>query len=89
MGLIFVTMLGAILGWLSSIIRRVENSRAFSRNIIAGVIGAWLGGISSNPLLGKEISWLGSVSVDALLISLIGALALLLSVNLLHRSEMR
>lgn len=54
MGLIFVTMLGAVMGWLSSIIRRADNSRIFSRNIIAGVIGAWLGGISINPLLGKD-----------------------------------
>jgi len=89
MGLIFVTLLGAILGWISSIIRRVENSRGVSRNIIAGVEGACLGGISSKPFLGKEISLPGSRSVEVMLISLVGALALLLSITLLHRSEMR
>ena len=73
MGLIFVTLLGAILGWISSIIRRVDNTRGLSRNIIAGIAGAWLGGISSKSMFGNEISLLQSASVDALLISLIGA----------------
>lgn len=89
MGLIFFTMLGAILGWVVTILFKQGNLRALKRNAIAGILGALLGGIVSNPLLEQHNSLLGAASVEALLISLIGSLALLLSVNLLHRSEMR
>lgn len=53
MGLIFYTMLGAILGWIATIVRQASNSRALRRNVLSGIGGALAGAISSKMLTDK------------------------------------
>ena len=52
MGLVFLVVLGGILGWLAAIINRTENARGMLRNLVAGVGGALLTGLVLAPLLG-------------------------------------
>ena len=83
MGLVFLVVIGGMLGWLAAIIARAETGAARMRNILIGVAGALVAGLAVNPLLGEGNLLDGQYSVNALLIALAGSVALLLAVNLL------
>ena len=89
MGLIFLILLGLVLGWLATIILQAGNSRNLMVNLTSGVGGAILAGIVINPLIGLGNLLRGAYSVEALLVSFAGAISLLVAVNLLQRGEMR
>ena len=57
-------------------------------NVAAGVAGALVTGVLVNPLIGKGSVIAGGVSAEALLLSMLGALVLIVSVNFLHRREL-
>lgn len=89
MGLIFLILLGLVLGWLATIILQTGNARNLMVNLASGVGGAILAGIVINPLIGLGNLLRGAYSVEALLVSFGGAIFLLVAVNLLQRGEMR
>ena len=89
MGLIFLITMGSVLGWLATIIRRAADSHALSVNVAAGIGGAFVAALIINPLLGKGQLLEGAYTAGALLICLAGSVVVLISVNLLHRSEIR
>lgn len=82
MGLIFLIVVGAVLGWLAAIVTRSENLGGILRNVSAGIAGACLAGLVINPLVGAGSLLEGGYSVSALLISLLGSILLLVLVNL-------
>ena len=83
MGLVFLVVIGGMLGWLAAIIARAETGAARMRNILIGVAGALVAGLAVNPLLGEGNLLDGQYSVNALLVALAGSVALLLALNLL------
>lgn len=87
MGLIFLIMLGAVLGWLATIILRIVGRESLKVNVVAGIGGALIAGLVINPLLGEGNLLSGGYSAEALLISFAGSVLALISVNLLHCSE--
>ncbi|TIX48942.1 GlsB/YeaQ/YmgE family stress response membrane protein [Alteraurantiacibacter aquimixticola] len=89
MGLIFLILLGAVLGWLVTIVVSRGRMRELKLNVLLGTGGSLLTGLVINPLIGVGSLLRGTYSVEALLISFVGSLLLLVSVNLLRRSEMR
>lgn len=89
MGLIFLVMLGAVLGWIAAIILRVRRHGELEINITTGVGGALIAGLIINPLIGEGNMLHGGYSVEALLVSVGGSLVMLVSVNLLRCSELR
>jgi uncharacterized membrane protein YeaQ/YmgE (transglycosylase-associated protein family) len=82
-GLVFLVVIGGMLGWLAAIIARAESGTARMRNILIGIVGALVAGLAVNPLLGEGNLLAGQYSVNALLIALAGSVALLLALNLL------
>lgn len=80
MGLIILIVVGAILGWLASIITRAEDRQGILLNVGAGVIGALLAGIATN---GSSI--LLGISAIALFASFAGAVVLLAVVFAVRR----
>ena len=89
MGLIFLIVMGGILGWLAAIVLRVDDKDALWINISAGLAGALTAGILVNPLIGNGNLLAGAYSVDGLLVSLLGSVLLVVSVNLLRGAELR
>lgn len=82
MGVVFLVVVGATLGWLTAILMQAENAWGMLRNGAVGIGGALLAGLGLNPLLGQGDLLHGSYSVDALLVSLAGSVMLLCMVNL-------
>ena len=89
MGLVFLVVLGAILGWLAAIITRAQSVRAMFWNVAAGVAGALGTGLVVGPLLGLGSILDGRYSIDGLLTALAGAIVVLFAVNVLRNREVR
>lgn len=89
MGLVFLIVIGGMLGWLAAIIVRAESGAARLRNILIGIAGALVTGLVVNPLVGGSNLLEGQYNIDALLIALTGSVAVLLAVNLWRDGELR
>lgn len=89
MGLIFLLVLGMAMGWLATIILQTGEKLALLVNVASGIAGALLAGTIINPLIGMGNVLHGGHSAKALLVSLGGAIAVLVAVNLLRYREMR
>ena len=89
MGLVFLIVIGAILGWLAAIIARTATAQGLLLNLAGGIGGALLAGLVINPLLGGGDLLAGNYSVGSLLTALIGSVVLLLAVNLWRDGELR
>jgi uncharacterized membrane protein YeaQ/YmgE (transglycosylase-associated protein family) len=89
MGLLFLLVLGAILGWLAAIVLDAESLRGLARNIGSGIAGALLAGLLVSPLAGRGSLLAETYSVGALMLSLVGALLAITFVNLFQRGELR
>ena len=89
MGVVFLIVVGGILGWLAAIIMRIEEARGIWRNVTAGIGGALVTGLVVGPLLGVGTVLDGRHSITGLLTALAGSIVLLLAVNLLRIRELR
>jgi uncharacterized membrane protein YeaQ/YmgE (transglycosylase-associated protein family) len=78
-------IVGAVLGWLASLIMRRDANQGFLLDIVVGIVGAFLGGLLLAPLFGTGTINSGDFSLSGLLVSLLGAIVLLAIVNLFRR----
>ncbi|WP_170003691.1 GlsB/YeaQ/YmgE family stress response membrane protein [Pseudopontixanthobacter vadosimaris] len=79
MALLLLIAVGAILGWLASIILQLDEFQELALNMAAGIGGALVFGVMAN----RE-SILHGISGTALLLSTLGAIASLIAVNSLR-----
>jgi uncharacterized membrane protein YeaQ/YmgE (transglycosylase-associated protein family) len=77
MGLVFLIVIGGMLGWLAAIVTRAESAPARARNILAGIAGALVTGLVINPLIGAANLLEASTTSTRLLIALAGSAVLL------------
>jgi len=89
MGLVFLIVLGAILGWLVAIILNAETREGLARNIGTGVVGALLSGLLVSPMAGRGSLLAETYSVGALMVSLVGSLLAIICVNLFPLRKLR
>lgn len=74
MGIIAWIILGALSGWIASMIMKKNESMGAIANIITGIIGAFIGGIVFNLIGADKVTGLNLYSV---LVSVVGACILL------------
>ena len=90
MGLLFMIVVGAILGWLAAIILKIEVPRGILLNMGAGVVGALLAGLFVGPLvLGGTTLLSGYYGIGSLLLSLVGSLLVIAAFNVFWRRQLR
>jgi len=87
-GLVFLIVIGGMLGWLAAIITRADSGPARLRNVLIGIAGALVTGLVINPLLGGSNLLDGQYRIDSLVIALTGSMVLLLLVNLWRDGEL-
>jgi uncharacterized membrane protein YeaQ/YmgE (transglycosylase-associated protein family) len=87
MGLVFLVVVGGMLGWLAAIVMRMEDTRGIAQNVAVGIAGALVAGLVVHPLLGGGNLLEGRYSVDSLLTALFGSIVVLIAVNLLSHRE--
>ena len=89
MGVVFMVVVGGVLGWLASIVARVETFKEIAINLGTGIAGAILTDILISPLLSNNSVFGGTNSVPTLLMSLLGSVLLLLAVNFIRIYQLR
>ena len=89
MGIIILLVVGGVLGWLASIIMRTDAQQGIFLNVVVGIVGAMLAGLVISPLVGVPAITTGSYTIGTLLVSLVGAVALLAIVNMFRRGAVR
>ena len=83
-------LVGALIGWLASMVMRTDAQQGGLLNIVVGIVGAMLGGFLL-PLLGFGGSTINNndFSVSGLFVAFVGAVILLAIVNLAQRGRVR
>jgi uncharacterized membrane protein YeaQ/YmgE (transglycosylase-associated protein family) len=81
--LIFWILLGALAGWIASMIMGRNAQMGALANIIVGIIGALIGGFIMNSLGGPGVTGFNFYSI---LVAIGGAVVLLLIVGLFRRA---
>ena len=76
---------GAVIGWIASLVMHTDAQQGTLLNIVVGVVGALIAGLLLNqPTINQNV-----FNLNALVISLIGAIILLAVVNLVRRGRLR
>jgi uncharacterized membrane protein YeaQ/YmgE (transglycosylase-associated protein family) len=76
---------GAVIGWIASLVMHTDAQQGTILNIVVGVLGALIAGLLLNqPTINQNV-----FNLNALVISLIGAIVLLAVVNLVRRGRLR
>ncbi|MDP1547011.1 MAG: GlsB/YeaQ/YmgE family stress response membrane protein [Anaerolineales bacterium] len=78
-------IVGAVIGWVASLIMKTNSRQGLLADIIVGIVGAFLAGIFLSPLFGIGTINEGDFSIPALLVSLGGAV-ILLAISKLFRN---
>jgi uncharacterized membrane protein YeaQ/YmgE (transglycosylase-associated protein family) len=89
MNIIIWLIVGALVGWLASIVMKTNAQQGWLLNIIVGVVGALVAGWFLAPLFGTGTINQGDFSLSALIVSFLGAVILLGVVNLIRRGRVR
>jgi uncharacterized membrane protein YeaQ/YmgE (transglycosylase-associated protein family) len=71
-------VVGALVGWAASIIMRTNNRQGLISDVLVGIVGAFIGGFFLSPLFGIGTINDGDFSIPAVLVSLGGAVLVLL-----------
>ena len=74
--------LGALAGWLASIIMRTNAEQGAAGNIIVGIIGAIIGGFVSRALGGPDVT---GFNITSVIVATVGAVILLFILRLFRR----
>lgn len=88
LGILLLIVAGALLGWLASIVARVESGPGILVNVAVGIGGTLVAGLVVNPLVGSGNILEGQFGLLALFVALAGAVSLLALVNLLRRDAL-
>ena len=84
MGLLILLVVGALLGWLATIILRIEDGRSILANALVGVLGSLIvGAIAGNGAV------FGTVSGVALLWAVLGSVVAIDLFNLVRQRAYR
>ncbi len=82
-------VLGAIAGWLASIVAGRNSQQGCLMNIIVGIVGAAIGGVIYNLFTGQgftfDFSTFDITSFGGFITAVIGAILLLIVVNIFTR----
>lgn len=81
--IIFWVLLGALAGWIASMIMGRDASMGAGANIVVGIIGAIIGGLIMNALGGPGVT---GFNIYSILVAIGGAVVLLFIVGLFRRA---
>lgn len=86
MNFIIWLIVGGLIGWVASVLMGTDNRQSLVLNVVVGIAGAFLGGWLLSGLFGTSTINQGNFSMMSLIVSLIGAVALLALLKLVRRA---
>ena len=85
MGIIAWIVLGALAGWIASIIMKTNEEQGAIGNIVVGIVGAVIGGFLVSALTGSE--GVTGFNLTSLLVAILGAVILLAILKAVRRPK--
>jgi uncharacterized membrane protein YeaQ/YmgE (transglycosylase-associated protein family) len=85
MGIIAWIIFGALAGWVASMIMGTNRRQGCLLDIVVGVVGAFIGGFVVEVLTGRNFN--ARFNLSSFIVAVIGAVILLLVLNLLRRAR--
>ncbi len=83
-------VMGALIGWLASMVMRTDAQQGPILNIVVGIVGAFIGGLVFSLLgIGGTSINDGAFNLTSLIVSFVGAVILLAIVNMVRRGAPR
>ncbi|CAN5641440.1 GlsB/YeaQ/YmgE family stress response membrane protein [soil metagenome] len=79
MNILLWILFGALVGWIASIIMRTNAEQGALGNIVVGIIGAFIGGMIANTMLGAGFE---AFTLAGFVFSVLGAVILLFLMRL-------
>ena len=89
MNLILWLVVGGLIGWQASVFMGTDARQGIILNVTVGIIGAVLGGWLLGALVGAGSINQSDFSVPGVLVSLLGAIVLLILVKFVRRGALR
>ena len=84
MGIVSWIILGGVAGWLASIIMKRNDQMGCITNIVAGIVGAFVGGWVFSFFGGASVTGL---NLTSLIVAFVGAVIVLGIVNLIFKPK--
>jgi uncharacterized membrane protein YeaQ/YmgE (transglycosylase-associated protein family) len=75
MNLIGWLIIGALAGWIASMIMGTDAQQGWVMNIVVGIVGAFIGGFLYSMLTGTDLG--GPFNIITLIVAIVGAIILL------------
>lgn len=82
MGILSWIIIGGLAGWIGSMITGNNEEMGFVKNVVVGIIGAFIGGLVFNMIGGYGIT---GFNLWSLVVAIIGSVILLGIINLMTR----
>jgi uncharacterized membrane protein YeaQ/YmgE (transglycosylase-associated protein family) len=89
MNFIIWIIVGGVIGWLASIVMKTDAKQGLFLNVVVGIVGAFIAGWFLGPMMGTTTINQSNFSLPSLGVSFVGAVILLLIVNLIRRGTAR
>ena len=89
MNVIVWQVMGGVIGWLASLVMKVDDQEVILLNVVVGIAGAGLSGWVVSPLVGAGTIHQAHFSMASLVVSLAGAIIVLAVVNLFRPGDVR
>lgn len=89
MNFIIWILVGALVGWIASLIMKTDAQQGSILNIVIGIVGAWLGGYIISPLVGISTINQNALSIPAILVSIVGAVIVIFIWQLIRKGSSR
>ncbi|SBW03976.1 conserved membrane hypothetical protein [uncultured Eubacteriales bacterium] len=84
MGIISWIIIGALAGWIASMIMGKNNEMGAVANIVIGIVGGFIGGLVMNLLGGSGVT---GFNIWSLLVAVLGSVILLWIINAIKRKK--
>lgn len=89
MGFIIWILVGALVGWIASLVMKTDAQQGAILNIVIGIVGAFVGGYLISPLVGISTINQDALSIPSILVSIVGAIIVIAVWNLIRRGKSR
>ena len=89
MSFIIWILVGALVGWIASLIMKTDAQQGTILNIVIGILGAFLGGYLISPLVGVSTINQNALSIPSILVSIVGAVIIILIWKLISKASSR
>lgn len=79
--LIYIILIGALVGYIASLLTHTDKQYGFVSNMVIGIIGSFIAGVITSVATGRDLAELGTFTLTSFIWSIIGSILLILVIN--------